>query len=144
MTGSFSTSGNGSDNPFQTIERQDVGIKLKIKPQINEGNTIQLEIEQEVSDAFTDATTQQLITNKRNINTNVLVEDGQLLVLGGLIDTQEGKTISKVPLLGDIPLLGRLFQYRSKTKNRRNLMVCLLYTSPSPRDKRQSRMPSSA
>ncbi len=125
VTGSFSTSGNGSDNPFQTIERQDVGIKLKIKPQINEGNTIQLEIEQEVSDAFTDATTQQLITNKRNINTNVLVEDGQLLVLGGLIDTQEGKTISKVPLLGDIPLLGRLFQYRSKTKNRRNLMVFL-------------------
>lgn len=123
ITGTFTTSGSGSNNPFQTIERKDVGIKLKIKPQISKGNTIQMKIEQEVSDAFNDAATGQLITNKRNINTNVLIEDGQMLVLGGLIDDQEKKNIAKVPLLGDIPLLGRLFQYRTSGKKKRNLMV---------------------
>lgn len=125
VTGSFTTSSSGGNNPFQTVERQDVGIKLKIKPQINEGNTIHLELEQEVSDAFTDSVTQQLITNKRNIKTNVMVEDGQMLVLGGLIDSKGSKGISKVPILGDIPLLGRLFQYRSKSNEKRNLMVFL-------------------
>lgn len=125
VTGSYTTSTSGADNPFQTIQRQDVGIKLKILPQINDGDTIQLKIEQEVSDVFTESKTGQLITNKRNINTNVLVEDGQLLVLGGLIDDQKGRNIAKVPILGDIPLIGRLFQYRTSTAKKRNLMVFL-------------------
>lgn len=125
VTGSYTSSNNGANNPFQTVERKDVGIKLKIKPQINEGDTIQLKIEQEVSSVSNDSQTGQLITDKRNINTNVLVEDGQLLVLGGLIDDQKSKGVSKVPLLGDIPLLGRLFQYRTNNGRKRNLMVFL-------------------
>lgn len=125
VTGSYTSSSSGASNPFQTVERKDVGIKLKIKPQINEGNTIQLKIEQEVSSVSSDSQTGQLITDKRNINTNVLVEDGQLLVLGGLIDDQKSRGISKVPLLGDIPLLGRLFQYRTNNGRKRNLMVFL-------------------
>lgn len=125
VTGSYTSSNNGASNPFQTVERKDVGIKLKIKPQINEGDTIQLKIEQEVSSVASDSQTGQLITDKRNINTNVLVEDGQLLVLGGLIDDQKRRGIAKVPILGDIPLLGRLFQYRTNNGRKRNLMVFL-------------------
>lgn len=125
VTGSYTSSSSGASNPFQTVERKDVGIKLKIKPQINEGDTIQLQIEQEVSSVSSDSQTGQLITDKRNINTNVLVEDGQLLVLGGLIDDQKNRGISKVPLLGDIPLIGRLFQYRTNSGRKRNLMVFL-------------------
>ena len=121
--GGFTETGGNAGQAFQTFEREDVGIKLKIKPQINEGDTIQLELEQEVSDAFTDPVSLQIIKNKRNIKTNVMVEDGQLLILGGLIDDNGNKSISKVPLLGDIPLIGRLFQYRSSSKRKRNLMV---------------------
>ena len=116
-----------NDNPFQTIERQDVGVSLKVKPQINEGDNIKMEIEQEVSDvsntAITGAT--DITTNLRSIKTTVLVEDGQTLVLGGLIDDQVNDTRDKVPLLGDIPLLGSLFRYRTSSKSKRNLMVFL-------------------
>ncbi len=116
-----------NNNPFQTIERQDVGISLKVKPQINEGNNIRMEIEQEVSDVSATAVTgaSDITTNLRSIKTTVLVEDRQTLVLGGLIDDQINDTRDKVPLLGDIPLLGSLFRYRTTNKSKRNLMVFL-------------------
>jgi len=125
VTGTQLSSAN--NNPFQTIERQDIGISLKVKPQINEGNNIKMEIEQEISDVSATSVTgaTDIITNKRLIKTTVLVEDGQTLVLGGLIDEQINDTQEKVPLLGDIPILGKLFRYRSTVKNKRNLMVFL-------------------
>ncbi len=125
VTGQQLSSAN--DNPFQTIERQDVGISLKVKPQINEGDNIKMEIEQEVSDVSTTAITgaSDITTNKRSIKTTVLVEDGQTLVLGGLMDDKINDSRSKVPFLGDIPLLGSLFRYRTNSKSKRNLMVFL-------------------
>ncbi len=125
VTGTQLSSAN--NNPFQTIERQDIGISLKVKPQINEGDNIKMEIEQEVSDVSSTSVTgaSDITTNKRSIKTTVLVEDGQTLVLGGLIDDQIQDTRDKVPFLGDIPLLGSLFRYRSTSKSKRNLMVFL-------------------
>ncbi len=125
VTGTQLSSAN--NNPFQTIERQDIGISLKVKPQINEGNNIKMDIEQEVSDVSNTSVTgaSDITTNKRSIKTTVLVEDGQTLVLGGLIDDQLNDTNEKVPLLGDIPVLGNLFRYQSTTKSKRNLMVFL-------------------
>lgn len=118
---------SANNNPFQTIEREDIGISLKVKPQINEGKNIKMEIEQEVSDLSTTSVTgaSDITTNKRSIKTTVLVEDGQTLVLGGLLDDQVTDTRDKVPVLGDIPILGTLFRYQSKTKSKRNLMVFL-------------------
>jgi len=127
VTGSFTSTGaaQGSVNPFQTVQREDVGITLKVKPQINEGNSIIMEITQEVSTISDDAQAVDIITNKRNIKTNVLVDDNHVVVLGGLIEDQVRESEQKVPLLGDIPYLGALF--RSKNVNRRkvNLMVLL-------------------
>ena len=116
-----------NDNPFQTIERQDVGLRLKVKPQINEGDTIKLELEQEVSSVSATTVTgaADITTSTRSINTTVLVEDGQTLVLGGLNDDMITDVIEKVPLLGDIPVLGRLFQFKSKTKSKKNLVIFL-------------------
>lgn len=125
VTGTSLSSGN--DNPFQTIEREDIGISLKVRPQINEGDNIRMEIEQEVSDVSTTAVTgaTDITTNLRSIKTTVLVEDGQTLVLGGLIDDQTSDSRDKVPFLGDIPLLGSLFRFRTTSNSKRNLMVFL-------------------
>jgi general secretion pathway protein D len=126
VTGSFSSTGaaGGAANPFQTIERQDVGLTLKIKPQINEGDAIKLEIQQEISSLATSAVaTSDVITNKRSIKTEVLVADGQTIVLGGLIEDTFSDTRQKVPLLGSIPILGHLFSYTKTQKVKRNLMV---------------------
>lgn len=125
VTGQQLSSSN--DNPFQTIERQDIGVSLKVKPQINEGDNIKMEIEQEVSDVSNTAVTgaTDITTNLRSIKTTVLVEDGQTLVLGGLIDDQVNDARDKIPFLGDIPLLGSLFRYRTTSKSKRNLMVFL-------------------
>ena len=125
LTGQYTNTGSdGGSNPFQTIERQDVGITLKVTPQINEGSTIKLDIEQEVSNiAASSTSSSDVITNKRTIKTSVLVEDGEILVLGGLIDDAMRDTESKVPLLGDIPLLGHLFRYRNTSKQKQNLMI---------------------
>jgi len=125
VTGQQLSSSN--NNPFQTIERQDIGISLKVKPQINEGDNIKMEIEQEVSDVSNTSVTgaTDITTNKRSIKTTVLVEDGQTLVLGGLIDDKVNDTRDKVPFLGDIPLLGNLFRYRTSSNSKRNLMVFL-------------------
>ena len=118
--------GANNANPFRTTSRQEVGIKLSIKPQINEGNSVILEIQQEVSGvagaliAGTD-----VITNKRMIETTVLVDNNQVIVLGGLIDDDIEETVSSVPLLGKIPLLGRLFRSSSSSVVRRNLTVFL-------------------
>ncbi len=116
-----------NNNPFQTIERQDIGISLKVRPQINEGDNIKMEIEQEVSDVSQTSVTgaSDITTNKRSIKTTVLVEDGQTLVLGGLLDDQHSGTREKVPLLGDIPVVGNLFRYQTTNKAKRNLMVFL-------------------
>ena len=116
-----------NNNPFQTIERRDIGLTLKVKPQINDGNSIKMELEQEVSDVNTTALTgaSDITTSVRSIKTTVLVEDGQTLVLGGLIDDQITDVEEKVPLLGDIPILGRLFRYRSTQKSKQNLMIFL-------------------
>ncbi len=124
LTGSFTTTGDGSSNPFQTIERRDVGLTLKVKPQINEGNAVQLQIAQEVEDVIA-VTSTGPVTTKRSLKTNVLVENGQILVLGGLIDDTLNESVQKVPGLGDIPLLGNLFRYRKTEKGKRNLMIFL-------------------
>lgn len=115
-----------SGQAFDTIQREDVGIKLRIRPQINEGNAVRLEIAQEVSQIAPGASgAADIITNKRSLNTHVMVDDNQLIVLGGLIDDQMVETESKVPLLGDIPGLGRLFRYDTASVEKRNLMVFL-------------------
>jgi general secretion pathway protein D len=110
-------------NPFQTIERKDVGLTLKIKPQISEGGTVKMLIFQEVSSVQDLSNPAGVITNKRSLDTTVLVDDGQILVLGGLIQDQVSKGEFKVPLLGDIPLLGWLFRYETRKSAKTNLMV---------------------
>jgi general secretion pathway protein D len=129
ITGSYSSTGETSSsvNPFQTVERQDVGLTLKVKPQINEGDSIQLEIEQEISsiDAAASTGTSDIVTKKRTIKTVVMVDDGKTIVLGGLLEDKLQQTEEKVPLLGDIPLLGALFRANKTTKIKQNLMVFL-------------------
>ena len=126
ITGSFSGTGSGGSNPtnpFTTIQRQDVGLTLKIKPQINEGNSIKLEVQQEVSSLSPSTVGSDLITNKRAIKTTVMVEDGGIVVLGGLIEESLREDEQRVPVLGDIPVLGLLFRYNKTTKVKTNLMV---------------------
>jgi general secretion pathway protein D len=126
ITGSYSSTGNGASptNPFQTIQREDVGLSLKIKPQINEGDAIRMEVTQEVSSiSGTTVSASDLITNKRSVKTTVMVDDGQVLVLGGLIEDQLVESEQKVPLLGDIPLLGWFFRYQKNIKQKKDLMV---------------------
>ncbi|WMS85803.1 type II secretion system secretin GspD [Pleionea litopenaei] len=114
--------GNNNSNPFTTVDRKDVGIKLKITPLINEGNSVRLQIEQEVS-SIAGTTGADIITNKRQITTTVQVNDGGMVVLGGLMDEDIQESTEKVPVLGDIPLLGSLFSSNRTTKTKRNLMV---------------------
>ncbi|MFT5548615.1 MAG: general secretion pathway protein D, partial [Candidatus Azotimanducaceae bacterium] len=130
VTGSSTSSGtDGTSNPFQTIERQDIGTTLKVKPQINEGNTITLDIDQEVSIISQAATSAvDLVTNKRAIKTTVQLEDGQLLVLGGLIDDTVIKVQQKIPFLGDIPFIGALFRSNSTRRIKQNLLVFIRAT----------------
>ncbi|MDX1303975.1 MAG: type II secretion system secretin GspD [Photobacterium sp.] len=121
VTGSTSSASN--DNPFQTVERKEVGIKLNVTPQINEGDSVQLKIEQEVSSVIGANGAVDVRFSKRQLNTSVLVQDSQMIVLGGLIDTQTNESESKIPLLGDIPILGHLFKSTNTTTQKRNLMV---------------------
>ena len=118
--------GSNNTNPFRTTSREEVGIKLSIKPQINEGNSVILEIKQEVSGVAGPLTgTTDLITNKRTIETTVLVDNNQIIVLGGLVDEDIQEDIQRVPVLGSIPVLGKLFQSSSESKVKKNLMVFL-------------------
>lgn len=133
VTGSYAqsatTTGGAATtvSPFQTIERQDVGLTLKIKPQISEGGTIKLKISQETSSiaTATGVTASDLITNKRTLDTTVLVDDGNIIVLGGLIEDSISGDTQEVPYLGRIPLLGWLFKYHTNHKTKTNLMVFL-------------------
>lgn len=131
-TGSFTTTTDGSTNPFTTIQRQDVGITLTVTPHIHDGKAVRLKVAQEVSSVVLSALTvsaadpfADVVTNKRTIDTTVLAEDRQTIVLGGLIQDDVQMTLKKVPLLGDIPLLGRLFRKTEDTRTRRNLLVFL-------------------
>lgn len=120
LTGS--TPGSNNENPFQTIDRTEIGIRLRVTPQINEGDSVQLKIEQEVS-SLAGATAVDITINKRELNTTVLARDGETIVLGGLIDEDVQESLSKVPILGDIPILGHLFKSTSVTTRKRNLMI---------------------
>lgn len=124
-TGSYTTQGGlGQVNPFTTIQREDVGITLRVTPQINEGDAITLTIEQTISSVSeSSASVNDLITNKRSIKTTVMVADGGVIVLGGLIDEDVQVSQSKIPVLGSIPWLGRLFRYDKTTRTKRTLMV---------------------
>jgi len=127
ITGSFTTAGSGtSANPFQTIERKDIGLSLRVKPQISEGGTVKMAIYQETSDIDTSQSNAAgLITNKRSIDTNVLVDDGQIIVLGGLVKDSASDSTEKVPGLGDLPIIGNLFKYQTRDRKKTNLMVFL-------------------
>jgi general secretion pathway protein D len=128
VTGSFTTSSGDSTDPFQTIEREDVGISLKVTPQINEGDTVNLEIQQEVSSISNSSQASDVITNERKISTKVIAQDGETIILGGLISNEVRQDEQKVPFLGDIPLLGGLFRNDSTTSTKQNLMVFLRAT----------------
>jgi general secretion pathway protein D len=128
VTGQYVTSGsNGSSNPFQTIEREDVGLKLNIRPQISEGGAVKLDIYQEVSsiDETRSSPTTGIVTNKRAIDTSVLIDDGQIIVLGGLLEDSVSLSSDAVPGLGSIPVLGALFRYDTRKRTKTNLMVFL-------------------
>ena len=126
VTGQYAqTGGSSSVTPFQTIERQDVGLTLRVKPQISEGNTVKLQIHQEVSSVLDAAGSAGITTNKRSIDTSVLVDDGSIIVLGGLIEDRISDSVEKVPFLGDIPGLGALFRTVGRTHKKTNLMVFL-------------------
>lgn len=128
ITGSLSTGNNGVANPFQTISREDVGLTLKVIPQINEGDVIRLQVEQEVSSVVTSTEAIQsadLLTNKRSIKTTILAENSETIVLGGLIQDDVSESELKVPVLGDIPLLGNLFKSKRRSNVKRNLLVFL-------------------
>jgi general secretion pathway protein D len=126
LTGSFSNTGStsGSVNPFQTIERKDVGLTLGVTPQINEGNVVKLKIDMESSSlTASSSSTLQQTTNKRTLTNTVVVDTGQILVIGGLTDDKLTDSKNQVPFLGDIPLLGNLFKARATSKEKSNLMV---------------------
>jgi general secretion pathway protein D len=129
ITGSYaqaaSTGTGASVNPFQTIERKDVGLTLKVKPQVSEGGTIKLQIMQEVSNVSETTNSAGIITNKRSIETSVLVGDGEAIVLGGLIQDDVQNGADKVPGLGDLPLIGGLFRSETRKRTKTNLMVFL-------------------
>jgi general secretion pathway protein D len=132
LTGQYAnlsgTGGSGATpvNPFQTVERKDVGLSLTVTPHINEGDTVRLDIQLESSSLAQPVIgASDLITNKRVINTAVMVSDGAMLVLGGLTSEELLENVSKVPALGDIPVVGNLFRYRNSKRVKRNLMVFL-------------------
>lgn len=128
ITGSTGTTGSGVTNPFTTIQRQDVGITLKVTPSLSEGGTVRLDVEQEVSSVVPSVEgirSSDIITNKRSIKTSILADDGQTIVLGGLVQDDVKKSISKVPFLGDLPGIGVLFRATSESRVKRNLLVFL-------------------
>ncbi len=128
VTGSYAnTTGNNSVNPFTTVERKDVGLMLRVRPQINENGTVKMAIYQEVSkiDGNTLKDVNGPTTSKRSIESNVLVEDGSIIVLGGLLEDSYQQAEDKVPLMGDIPVLGNLFRSENRSRKKTNLMVFL-------------------
>lgn len=127
-TGSYATNSSGADNPFTTVERKDVGISLKIRPHINEGSILRLEVEQEISDiapSVSGVDSSDLITNKRALKSTILANDGEIIVIGGLIKDSVRTQESGVPVLRSIPYLGALFRWTKDTQTKSNLMVFL-------------------
>ncbi len=129
VTGQFTNTGasTGSVNPFQTIERKDVGLTLRVKPQISENGTVRLQIFQEVSSVQASSVNSAsgIITNKRSIESNVLVDDGAIVVLGGLLQDEYAGNQEKVPVVGDVPIFGNLFKSETRSRKKTNLMVFL-------------------
>jgi len=127
VTGSYATTGGTTTNPFTTVDRKDVGTALKIRPHISEGGTIRLEISQEVSAVVPSTAANQNgpTTTKRSLDTNVLIDDGEIIALGGLIGDDNEGNIQKVPFLGDLPYIGNLFKYQSGSRSKTNLMIFL-------------------
>ena len=126
ITGSFTTGASGASNPFQTVDRKDVGLLLKVRPQISEGGTIKLAIYHENSGIDNSVSSSSgIVTTVRAIESNVLADNGQIVVLGGLISDDESENNEKTRGLGDIPIIGNLFKYRTRTRAKRNLMVFL-------------------
>lgn len=127
ITGQYTNTSSSTStvSPFQTIERKDVGLTLKVKPQVSEGGTIKLGIFQEISSVADSTNTAGIITNKRSVESNVLVESGNIIVLGGLIEDRVTGSEEKVPGLGDVPVLGRLFRYDGRRRVKTNLMIFL-------------------
>jgi general secretion pathway protein D len=125
VTGSFTNSTISGANPFQTIERRDVGLTLKIRPQITEGGTIRMVISQEASTVLSESPTVGPTTSKRSLDSTVIVDDGAFLALGGLVEDSYSGGVQKVPLLGDIPYLGALFRYDMRKRNKTNLVIFL-------------------
>jgi len=126
ITGQYAISGAATTpTPFQTIERKDVGLTLRIKPQISEGGAVRLQIYQEVSSIQDRTNVAGVITNKRSVESTVLVDDGQIVVIGGLMQDSVSDGLEKVPVLGDLPVLGSLFRYNTRSRSKTNLMVFL-------------------
>ena len=127
VTGSFTLAGAGGGvvNPFQTFERRDIGVTLKIRPQIAEGGVVKLALYQEVSSIFNAQNPSGIILNKRSLESQVLVDDGQMIVLGGLISDDVQTNVQSVPGLGQIPVLGALFRYDTRKREKINLMIFL-------------------
>jgi len=124
-TGSYTTSGSGADNPFTTVERKDIGISLKIRPHINEGQSLRLEVEQESSELAPSPLEGDLITNKRTLKSTILAADGEIIVIGGLIKDSTRAEQRGVPLLSRIPWVGGLFRWTRDVQEKTNLMVFL-------------------
>ena len=125
QTGSYTTNNSGASNPFTTVERKEVGLKLKLKPQINEGSEVFLEIDQEVSSVLPADGAVDLQTSKRQIKTKIIVGDGNMVVLGGLLDERETEVTKKLPGLGDLPGVGALFRSQQTQREKVNLMIFL-------------------
>ena len=132
VTGQYTTTASSTStvSPFQTVERKDVGLSLKVKPQVSEGGTVTMTIYQEISSVIPDSVNTVtglagLTTKKRSIETNVLADNGQIIVLGGLIEDNVSDSAEKVPGLGDLPLLGNAFKYQKRSRTKTNLMVFL-------------------
>lgn len=126
ITGQYAQTGAATTaTPFQTIERRDVGLTLRIRPQISEGGSVKMQIYQEVSSVQDQSNSAGIITNKRSIDSTVIVDDGQIIALGGLVQDSTDSAVDKVPILGDIPLLGLLFRYETRKQTKTNLMVFL-------------------
>ena len=123
ITGQSTGAASATTNPFTTIERKDIGISLEVTPRINQGNTITLDIKQKVESIDKTVTASDLVTSKREIDTKALIKDDAILVLGGLISDNQSQSHQKVPILGDLPLIGKLFSSNSNSRSKNNLMV---------------------
>ena len=127
VTGTYTTAASGSTNPFTTVDRRDVGLQLRVRPQVTQGGAIKLQLYEEVSTIVpsTVNTAQGIITNKRSLESTVLVDDGKIIVIGGLIEDSVSSSLQAVPLLGSIPILGSLFRYDARERKKTNLMIFL-------------------